>query len=223
MYLQDCLGGDVAGVNEALLHGVDVNFSDGKATGLMKAITGGHDSVITTLLAHPDIDINRAITKSGVTAMHVACAVNNTSAINTLTKDTRLTTVNTRECYGYSPLMMAVFTGKLDATKQMMEVEGVDLSTKDNQGKGLTEVARERHPLLVKVLENKKSKDKVKEKVEAKPDERDLDDILKFIENEDSAPKGSKSGSSKTGEDKPKKVKHQIKKKAPKDIVRYKK
>merc|ERR1711892_507396 len=209
MYLQDCLGGDVAGVNEALLHGVDVNFSGGKATGLMKAITGGHDTVITTLLAHPDIDINRAITKSGVTAMHVACAVNNTSAINTLTKDTRLTTVNTRECYGYSP--------------QMMEVEGVDLSTKDNQGKGLTEVARERHPLLVKVLENKKSKDKVIEKVEAKPDERDLDDILKFIENEDAAPKGSKSGSSKTGEDKPKKVKHQIKKKAPKDIVRYKK
>ena len=39
-----------------------------------------------------------------------------------LCRDTRLTTLNTRECYGYSPLMMAVFTGKLDATKNMMEV-----------------------------------------------------------------------------------------------------
>ena len=39
-----------------------------------------------------------------------------------LFRDTRLTTLNTRECYGYSPLMMAVFTGKLDATKHMMEV-----------------------------------------------------------------------------------------------------
>ena len=86
MFLQDCLGGDLAGVNEALVLGVDVNFSDGKATGLMKAITGGHEAVITTLLAHPDVDINRAIAKSGVTAMHVACAVDNVAAINTLTK-----------------------------------------------------------------------------------------------------------------------------------------
>ena len=86
MFLQDCLEGDVAGVKEALVLGVNVNFSDGKATGLMKAITGGHESVITTLLAHPDININFPIAKSGVTALHVACAVDNVTAISILTK-----------------------------------------------------------------------------------------------------------------------------------------
>ena len=86
MFLQDCLEGDVAGVKEALVLGVNVNFSDGKATGLMKAITGGHESVITTLLAHPDININFPVAKSGVTALHVACAVDNVTAISILTK-----------------------------------------------------------------------------------------------------------------------------------------
>jgi len=222
MFLQDCLEGDLAGVKESLVLGVDVNFSDGKATGLMKAITAGKEEVIATLLAHPDIDINRAITKSGVTAMHVACAVDNVAAIKTLTKDTRLTTLNTRECYGYSPLMMAVFTGKLSATKQMIEVEGVDMSTKDNQGKGLHEVARERHPLLIKVLDNKKPKSKPAENVVSKPDERDLDEMLKFIESGDSKSKPGKAGGD-ASDAKPKKVKHQIKKKTPKDIVSYKK
>merc|ERR1719154_18489 len=153
--------------------------------------------------------------------MHVACAVDNVTAINTLTKDTRLTTLNTRECYGYSPIMMAVFTGKLAATKRMMEVEGVDMATKDNQGKGLQEVARERHPLLVKVLDNKKSKSKQVENKVSKPDERDLDEMLKFIESGDAKAKPSKANEeeTKTSDAKPKKVKHQIKKKAPKDIV----
>ena len=43
--------------------GVNVNFSDGKATGLMKAITNGNESMITTLLDHPDININFPIAK----------------------------------------------------------------------------------------------------------------------------------------------------------------
>ena len=54
-------------------------------------------------------------------------------------------------------------------------------------------------------------------------DDRDLDEMLKFIESGEMKSKPAAQNVDTTAEAKTKKEKHQIKKKTPKDIVRYKK
>ena len=58
----------------------------------------------------------------------------------------------------------------------------------------------------------------------AAPDERDLEEMLKFIEGDDKPKKAGKEEAKNSKEANiSKKTKHEIKKKTPKDIVRYKK
>ena len=62
------------------------------------------------------------------------------------------------------------------------------METVDNLGRGLEEVAKQNHPLLLRVLKGKRVKGRKGKKVkrgEKEGDKRDLDELLKFIQGEE--------------------------------------
>merc|ERR1719342_1610173 len=84
---------------------------------------------------------------------------------------------------GISPMMAAVGAGRLEVVRHLVGVPEIDFQTIDNLGRTLIDVARDSHPLLVPVLQkkkfSKKSKTSSKERLK---DDRDIDDLLSFIE-----------------------------------------
>jgi len=72
-------------------------------------------SVISLLLAHPDIDVN-AKDDRGCTPFYWACLYGYTSCVREMLKDSRVN-LNEPHIYGYTPLLNAAGSGLLDIIK----------------------------------------------------------------------------------------------------------
>ena len=59
-----------------------------------------------------------------------------------LLEDPRLTSVNTRNQPGETPLMTAVTEGSVKCVRELVRVKGIDLGTRNGDRRGLEEVAR---------------------------------------------------------------------------------
>ena len=137
-----CATGGLEGVRALLAQGEDINAgNEDDWTGLMIALFNRHNSVVELLLQQASQDINRS-DNYGTTAIHYASASDNVTGLRMLLGDPRLTSVNARNQLGRTPLMVAVREGSLECVRELVRVEGVDLETRDGEGRSLDEVAR---------------------------------------------------------------------------------
>ena len=91
------------------------NEEQNACTALFVACLNGHDSVVSILLAHPDIDPNLK-NKFGNTPFLIACADGSTSCVRLLLQDQRVM-VNEPDNSGYTPLFWAADQGHQDVIK----------------------------------------------------------------------------------------------------------
>jgi len=107
--------GEVEAVMEILMKNPDlvVNSDQGDYgwTALHVASQSGPDSIVSILLAHPAIDVNRKL-YGGYTPYYIACANESASCVRLL-KDSRVK-VNEPDNGGYTPLRLAAYRGHLD-------------------------------------------------------------------------------------------------------------
>merc|ERR1719237_1779043 len=150
----------------------------------MKAITREENQVVEMLLADPRTNINQCSGRAGLTPLHIACATGNLEALQMILAKPNLASLNWRDKEdGISPMMAAVGAGRLEVVRHLIGVPEIDLQTIDNLGRTLIDVARDSHPLLVPVLQKKKSSKSSKTiSKERLKDDRDIDDLLSFIE-----------------------------------------
>jgi len=97
---------------------LNVNWKNeewGAFAALFIACYYGHDSVVSILLAHPDIDPNLK-NKFGETPLSKACAFGKTSCVRLLLQDQRVL-VNEPNNDGDTPLAVAAFRGYHDVIK----------------------------------------------------------------------------------------------------------
>jgi len=113
-------GGKVEEVKDILRKNPSLNVNwknegDYAKTALYVACSRGHDSVVSILLAHPDIDPNLK-QEDGWTPFMTACANGNPSCVRLLLQDQRVM-VNEPSNYGETPLRRAASRGHLDVIK----------------------------------------------------------------------------------------------------------
>ena len=94
MFYSATENGNVEEVEEILRNNpnVNVNWSsenDEGSTALIIACDNGHDSIVSILLAHPDIDVNQK-DNEGWTPFSGACWYGNTSCVRLMLKDSRV-------------------------------------------------------------------------------------------------------------------------------------
>ena len=97
---------------------LNVNWKNeecGAETALSAACFNGHDSVVSVLLAHPDIDPNLK-QKDGWTPFMTACWSGKTSGVRLLLQDQRVM-INEPNIEGSTPLRWAAFKGNQDVIK----------------------------------------------------------------------------------------------------------
>jgi hypothetical protein len=87
-------------------------------TGLHMACARGHSSIVSLLLAHPDIDVNSK-SKWGSTPLSRACCGGRFSVIELLLKDRRVL-INAPSDNGSTPLSVAAYGGHLEVIKAMI-------------------------------------------------------------------------------------------------------
>ena len=142
-----CYKGDLGGVRAALASWEDgemtnVNTGNEKNfTGLMASIYAGHNEVVEVLLKQSSLDVNTS-DSHGITALHWATAWNNVTGLKMLLADPRLTSVNARRGNGLTPLMSAINGGSVECVRELVREKGVDLDTRNDQGRRMEEVAR---------------------------------------------------------------------------------
>ena len=112
-------------------------------TPLTGALSSKNTKLAISLLHIPRVNINLADTYSR-TPLHFACCHNLTEVIRLLTTHPYMTSksLNKKDVYGRSPIMVTVELGKVEAAKEMIKVNGVDLTTVNSDGESLLEVAR---------------------------------------------------------------------------------
>jgi len=91
------------------------NEDDHNSTVLHCACSSGYDSIVVTILAHPDINVNQKNT-SGATPFMLACFKGNILCIRLLLKDPRVN-VNEPMYFGTTPLLMLANNGDIDSIK----------------------------------------------------------------------------------------------------------
>ena len=138
-----CGSAHLVEVRAALGRGEQVNSaSDRGVTGLMNALNTQRNSIVEFLLCHQDTDVN-LVDRFNSTALHSACRADNSSGLKKVLAHPGLTTLNTRSSDALrSPLMEAVWNGSLACFRVLAREEGVNLDTRDGQGRTLEEVAR---------------------------------------------------------------------------------
>jgi len=140
--------GKVGNVKEMLWKNpnLNVNWSndiEGETTALFTACGGGHDSIVSILLAHPDINVNQK-EMFGVTPFLDACSLGRTSCVRLLLKDSRVL-VNEPSVYGNTPLYWAAYYCHLDAIRWLIASgREVDLGEPGNYDSDAIAVAKKR-------------------------------------------------------------------------------
>ena len=139
-----CQEGKLKKVRAALVRGEDVNQSaSGGFTGLMVAALKGHEAVVELLLQQPGLEVNLFDEEFRQTVLHLASTEGHTGIVRRLLAHPSLTCHNAVDSDGVSPLMEAVWNNRVKCVRELVAVEGVDLETRDSQGRSLEEVARE--------------------------------------------------------------------------------
>eukprot|EP00092_Neocalanus_flemingeri_P003912 GFUD01004212.1.p1 GENE.GFUD01004212.1~~GFUD01004212.1.p1 ORF type:complete len:389 (+),score=57.51 GFUD01004212.1:28-1194(+) len=138
-----CKSGDVSLALYFLESGyADINCtSDEGLTPLNAALSYKRTEVAISLLNIPGININKTDPHRR-TPLYFACYNNFTEVIRQLGTHPGLTSVNTKDVYGRSPIMVAVEWGNVEAVKEMLKLSGVDLNTVNSERETLTDVAR---------------------------------------------------------------------------------
>ena len=133
-----CKTGHLAGVRAALARGEAVNTrGDYQSTCLMAAVCSGHEEVVALLLERPDCDV-ALVDGLGRTALHHACHLGRAGMVRTLVVQARAQgSLDTKDNWGFTPLMAAVEQGREDCARELGQLAGVDLCTRDWRGRGL--------------------------------------------------------------------------------------
>ena len=140
---QLCFKGNLVGVRAALARGEDVNSRDADDnTGLMYAISRGHNEIVKFLVEQPTVDLN-CTSREGNTALHIAADVDNVEVVRMLLDDARLNTANHKNNDGDTPVMTAMITHSLNALRELVAHPSVDLDILPG-GMSLEEFARRR-------------------------------------------------------------------------------
>ena len=142
--LSACECGDMSLVLYLLDIGyADVICSSQGSTPLHTALNHKHTKLAISLINMPGIDINQT-DQDNRTPLHLACSHNYPNIIRALGTNTALSSesLNKKDGYGRSALMVAVEWGHLEAVKEMIKIIGVDLETVNREGETLEDVAR---------------------------------------------------------------------------------
>ena len=101
-----------------------------------------NEAMAELLLQEPGLDVN--LTRPGTrwTALHWASQRGHSGIVRKLLAHPSLTCHNAVDSAGRSPLMYAGWRNSVGCVRELVVVEGVDLKTRDSQGRGLEEVAR---------------------------------------------------------------------------------
>jgi ankyrin repeat protein len=143
----------------------DPNFLSSGETPLHYAVREGRLEAVRLLLADPRIDV-RKVSALGITPIHLAARQKHKPMIlKTLLQDGRAD-VNARNPRGETPLFTAVIANAHACVKLLLEVEGIDISTANNNGLTPMMAARSHHPPVSRAVVDmlKESIDKQNEK-----------------------------------------------------------
>ena len=141
-FLHWCNTGDLQKVTNALESdnvAEEVNLLN---TGLILAVMKKQNAVAELLLNQPNTNVNFEDNNKS-TALHWACYVDNTWALDQLLATPTLACFNNLNSGGDSPLMVAVGSGSMACAKRLLAREEVDLDVKNRRGMGVEERARE--------------------------------------------------------------------------------
>ena len=94
------------------------------------------------MLQQPAIDVNLA-DLSGNTPLHACADADNVEGLRLLLAHPAMTSLNARNGDGMTPLMFAIGQEAVGCVRELVQVDGVDLDTRDNTGLTLEEVAVE--------------------------------------------------------------------------------
>ena len=144
-----CQEGNLAEVMAAINRGEDVNRRIGtdNSTGLMVALRFAQNPLVRYFLAQPSLDLN-CPDIGGRTALNWAAEYDNAEAVQLLLDDPRLTTANHMDENGRTPVMKAMFYNSVNALRKLVAHPSVDLTTRDNNGRSLEQVARQVFKLI---------------------------------------------------------------------------
>ena len=126
-----------AALAAALARGEVVNHIDKDCSALMMAAVGNNEAVVELLLQQPGLDVNLTSKEIGQTALHMASSNGYTGIVRRLLAYPSLTCHNSRDIHGFSPLMLALMMNQVECVRELVAAEGIDLETKDPQGRGL--------------------------------------------------------------------------------------
>merc|ERR1719319_925421 len=124
-------------VRAAIRRGDDVNSrsADG-GTGLMYAVREGHQPVVRLLLRRPRVDVNCPDLVMGNTALHYSAGVDNVDSLKLLVAHPTITSLNTSNNMGFTPLMSAVFCGGINCVKELVGLVPFSTAPPRHPGKG---------------------------------------------------------------------------------------
>ena len=137
-----CRDGDIEGVQAAIDNRANVNEEDDSGwTGLMWALGKRHNNVVQLLLNHPQIDVNK-VDSGGQCALHYAGFHDNHEGMAVLLARQDLTTINQRDNWGQTPIMLAVKWNAVNCFNLLLAHPEVDLDTRDDHRRDPEEVRR---------------------------------------------------------------------------------
>lgn len=146
----------------------DPNFLSSGQTPLHCAVREGRLEAMRLLLADPRIDVSR-VSSLGITPMHIAARLGQKpNILKALLEDGRAD-VNARNPRGETPLFIAVTLRTRACVELLLAVEGIDLSTANNNGLTLMAAARAISPAVDRAIITmlKQSIDKKNESIKA--------------------------------------------------------
>ena len=140
--------GDLVSVRAALADGQSPN-SRGLCRGgtskdrtcLIAAVREGHEEVVTELLQQEDCDLSLE-DRNKYTALHHACDRGRVGTVRQLAYHPRQGSLNSKDYDGRTAIMLAVRWGRAECVLALGRVAGVELDTRDEEGRSLEERAR---------------------------------------------------------------------------------
>ena len=130
-------------IDRVLAHGlIEVNRETwGGRTGLFLACQGGHVDAVDKLLAHPDIDINKARTRDGATALLAASNEGHSEIVGRLLAHPDIDVNKAMTSNGATALFMASQNGHTEIVDRLLVHPDIDVNkalTSDGTNDGAT-------------------------------------------------------------------------------------